>query len=603
MSTQILSRRHFLKSSAMVGGGVVVAVTLPGCSFDGEYPIDSAEAALVPNAFLQITPDNHIIFYCPADEMGQGIRTGLATVIGEELDCHPGNMTVEAAGSHEDYNNPEFGLQLTGGSSAVRVFYEPLRQVGADTRALILAAAAQDLGIPATQLRTDNGHVIAGDQRYPYGNFVATAASLEMPAETPVKDPSTFKYIGTDFARIDAQAKATGTANFGIDADLPGMVYAVVLRSPVAGAKAVRVDDSAARQQPGVRDVLSISSGIAVVADTYWQANQAAKQLVVEWEQVALTSVDSDRVRTDLATALDANDGVEAASEGDHAAGLAAASQTHSAEYFAPFLAHAPMEPVNATLRIEGDRADLWTGVQVVGATQGLLERLTGLPRENIRVHNQYLGGGFGRRATLTHVVEVTEIAMATGKPVQVLWSREDDLRHGVYRPASLMRLEAGIDANGKVTAWQAQRAGGNVTPETLKNALPALLPSMPEGLLGGLHGAVDFIFGNWAVDHPSIEGLHETYSMPTHTITHTTVDHGLPLTFWRSVGHSYSGFAVESMMDELAVSAGIDPVELRLRNLGDKPRMRRVVERAGELMAAMEVPEGHHLGFSSHSS
>ena len=603
MSTQILSRRHFLKSSALVGGGVVVAVTLPGCSFDGELPIDAADTALVPNAFLQITPDNKIVFYCPADEMGQGIRTGLATVIGEELDCHPTNMTVEAAGSHEDYNNPEFGLQLTGGSSAVRVFYEPLRQVGADTRALILAAAARDLGIPAARLSTDNGHVIAGDKSYPYGDFVATAATLEMPTETPVKDASAFKYIGTHFARIDAEAKATGTANFGIDVDLPGMVYAVVLRSPVAGAKAVRFDDEAARRQPGVQTILPISSGIAVVADSYWQANQAAKKLTVEWEDVALTAVDSNRVRADLSAALDADDGVEAASEGDFEAGLAAAANTQSAEYFAPFLAHAPMEPVNATLRIEGDRADLWTGVQVVGAAQGLLERLTGLPRENIRVHNQYLGGGFGRRATLTHVVEVTEIAMATGKPVQVLWSREDDLRHGVYRPASLMRLEAGIDADGKVTAWQAQRAGGNVTPETLENALPALLPSMPEGLLGGLHGAVEFIFGNWAVDHPSVEGLHETYSMPTHTITHTTVDHGLPLTFWRSVGHSYSGFAVESMMDELAVSAGLDPVALRLKNLEDKPRMRRVVQRAGELMAAMEVPEGHHLGFASHSS
>ena len=603
MSTQILSRRHFLKSSALVGGGVVVAVTLPGCSFDGELPIDAADTALVPNAFLQITPDNKIVFYCPADEMGQGIRTGLATVIGEELDCHPSNMAVEAAGSHEDYNNPEFGLQLTGGSSAVRVFYEPLRQVGADTRALILAAAARDLGIPAARLSTDNGHVIAGDKSYPYGDFVATAATLDVPTETPVKDASAFKYIGTHFARIDAEAKATGTASFGIDIDLPDMVYAVVLRSPVAGAKAVRFDDEAARRQPGVQTILPISSGIAVVADSYWQANQAAKKLTVEWEDVALTAVDSNRVRADLSAALDADDGVEAASEGDFEAGLAAAANTQSAEYFAPFLAHAPMEPVNATLRIEGDRADLWTGVQVVGAAQGLLERLTGLPRENIRVHNQYLGGGFGRRATLTHVVEVTEIAMATGKPVQVLWSREDDLRHGVYRPASLMRLEAGIDADGKVTAWQAQRAGGNVTPETLENALPALLPSMPEGLLGGLHGAVEFIFGNWAVDHPSVEGLHETYSMPTHTITHTTVDHGLPLTFWRSVGHSYSGFAVESMMDELAVSAGLDPVALRLKNLEDKPRMRRVVQRAGELMAAMEVPEGHHLGFASHSS
>lgn len=601
--TKTLTRRHFLKTAAISGGGLVVGIQLPGCSFNGALPIDLASDGFVPNAFVQITPDSQVTFYCPSDEMGQGVRTGLATVLGEELDVHPQSMRVVSAGSHKDYANPEFGIQLTGGSNAVRVFWQPLRQTGADTRALILNAAAQDLGVSVAQLSTDNGEVLFADQRFPYGNFVATAATLETPIDTPLKPAEKFRYIGSQFARVDALAKSTGTADFGIDADVPGMVYAVVVRAPVAGAKAIDVDSSDAESMAGVLAVVPISSGIAVVADAYWRANKAAKALRIEWDSVPLGAVDNQRVRADLEAALANNDDMEATTAGDISTAFAAASGTIEADYFTPFLAHAPLEPVNATLHIQGDTADLWTGVQSVQAAQGLVERVTGLPRANIRVHNLYLGGGFGRRGTLTHLVEVSEVAMAVKRPVQLLWSRENDLQNGLYRPASLMRLKATADAQGRVNAWQARRAGGNITGDTFGNMLPAMFPSLPQSFLNGVAGFAEHVFSHWAVDPSSVEGLHETYDFANRVVSHATVDHGLPLTFWRSVGHSYTAFAVESMMDELAWEGGHDPFAIRLANTQNKPRMHAVLLAAKAQWESMTVPQGHHLGVAAHSS
>ena len=603
MSIRNVSRRRFLKLGATAGGGLIIGVNLPGCSFSGALPIEQESDGFIPHAFLQITPDNQVIFYCPSDEMGQGVRTGLATIIGEELDFHPQNMLVKAAGLHEDYANPEFGVQATGGSNAVRAFWGPLRQAGADTRALLLNAAAQDLGVSASELTTDNGYVIVGDDRFPYGDFVTTAAQLAMPIETPLKSNASFRYIGSEFSRVDALAKSTGTAEFGIDADIPGMVYAVVVRAPVAGARVLSVDKTAAVAMPGVVAIVPVSSGIAVVANAYWRAKNAAQVLEISWEEIPLGQVSSAQVRTDYEAALAEGDTVEASNQGELAAGFAAASSTLEADYFAPFLAHTPLEPVNATLHISDNSAELWTGVQSIQGAQGLVERLTGLPRSNIRVNNLYLGGGFGRRGTLTHIVEVTEIAMAIDKPVQLLWSREDDIRNGLYRPASLMRIKAGVTTDGIVSAWDVQRAGGNITSDTLTNMLPALLPSLPSSLLNGLSGFAEYLFSQWTVDPSSVEGLHETYDFENHRIAHATVDHGLPLTFWRSVGHSYTAFAVESMMDELADRAGIDPMSLRLANTQNKPRMQGVLQTAQAAMKSMTVPDGHHLGIAAHSS
>lgn len=602
MNTVNLSRRQFLKSTGVVGGGLVIGFTLGGCSQEPPL-IETAEGGFVPNAFLQITPDNTIRFYCPRDEMGQGVTTGLSTLIGEELDVSPHGLAIEFAPVHSDYNNPDMGVQGTGGSNSLKAHYYQLRQVGADVRQLIVDAAAKDLDVSAGAITTEDGHITVGNDRHPYGRFVETAASLAMPEKTPLKSNSEFRYIGKEFSRVDAIEKATGTSVYGIDVDIPGMHHAVVRRSPVPGAKLLSVDKTEAETIPGVTDVIEISSGVAVVAETYWQAKTAAGQLAPQWEKVALSAVNSEQIHSDYSNAMGHDEGVTTAEQGDLEAGFADAAEVIESEYWTPFLAHAPLEPMNAVLKIENGEADLWSGTQGPIGAQGLVSRFSGIDPEKVRIHSTQLGGGFGRRGTLTHIIEITEIAVATSKPIKLLWSREDDIKHGVYRPASLMKIKAGFDGNGRITAWQAKRAGGNITPRTLENMLPALLPGMPDAPINFMVGLSNDILKGWVADHSSIEGLAESYDFPNRAVEHFTVEHGIPLTFWRSVGHSNSAFAKEVMMDELAGKAGADVVEFRLQNTLDNPRLHNVVKVAGERMKEMNPIQGHHLGFAAHGS
>jgi len=289
--------------------------------------------------------------------------------------------------------------------------------------------------------------------------------------------------------------------------------------------------------------------------------------------------------------------------EGDVKAGLAAADHIIEAEYWAPFLAHAPLEPMNAVVRIENGEADVWFGTQGIVAAQGLVSRFSGIPVEKVRAHSTYLGGAFGRRGTLTHVIEATEVAVASNKPVHLLWSREDDIQNGVYRPASLMKIKAGVKNDGSITAWQAKRVGGNITPKTLQNMMPALFPGLNEGTIDFMVGLSQDIFAGWMVDHASVEGLYEDYDTDNKTVNHVTVEHDIPLTFWRSVGHSYTSFAKEGITDELAEKAGMDPVAFRLKNTQGNPRLNNVIRVAQQHMLAMQPAEGRFLGFAAHNS
>ncbi|XOV86519.1 MAG: molybdopterin cofactor-binding domain-containing protein [Pseudomonadota bacterium] len=604
MKTVNLSRRKFLQATAVVGGGLVVGFSLTGCS-SPELPISRVSGDFVPDAFLQILPDNTVRFYCPRDEMGQGVTTGLGTLIGEELDVHPASLDIVFAGVHGDYKNPDFGIQGTGGSTSLKAHYLQLRQAGASARSLILAAAARDLNVPETSLTTQEGFVIAGAEKYPYGKFVATAATLPAPetGSVALKANADFRYIGKEFPRVDALAKSTGAAVYGIDVEVPGMHHAVVVRAPVAGARLKAVDKTQALDMPGVTDIIEISSGVAVVAEKYWQAKTAAARLNPVWDQVPLTSVDSARVRSDYEQAMLEGEGLNDAEEGNLDAGFASASQVIESQYWAPFLAHAPLEPMNAVLKIENGEADLWSGTQGPVGARGLVARFSGLDEDRIRVHSTYLGGGFGRRGTLTHIVEITEVAVATNKPIHLLWSREDDLKNGVYRPASLMKIRAGVDEQGQITAWQARRVGGNITPDTLKNMIPGLLPGLGDGTVDFLVGLSRDLFQGWMIDHSSIEGLYEDYAAGSKQVSHVTVEHGVPLTFWRSVGHSYTAFAKESAIDELAVLAGKDVVDIRLQNTSNNPRLNNVIRVAGEHMRAMKPAPGRYLGFAAHNS
>jgi isoquinoline 1-oxidoreductase beta subunit len=602
MNTLNVSRRNFLRSSAVVGGGLVVGFSLSGCS-ETPLPIDTTDGAFVPNAFLQILPDNTIKFYTARDEMGQGVTTGLSTLLGEELDVDPLDMEILLAGVHPDYNNPGMGVQGTGGSNSINAHYTQLRQAGANTRALIVDAAVKDLAVSRDSIKTDNGYIVVDNERYPYGDFVATASTLTAPTEAPMKSPSEFLYIGRESPRVDAIAKATGTAEFGIDVDIPDMHHAVVVRSPVAGAKLLSVDKRETEQMPGVTDIIEIGSGVAVVARKYWQATTAAKTLKPKWEDVPLAKVDTSTLREDYQAAMANEEGTIGPDDGDLDAAFDSAAKVVEGEYWTPFLAHAPLEPMNAVVRIENGEAEVWSGTQGPPGAQGLVSRYSGIPPEKVRVHQTYLGGSFGRRGTLTHIIEATEIAVASKKPIQLLWSREDDLRHGLYRPASLMKLKASVDSDGKITAWKAKRVGGNISPDTLKNMLPALFPGLGDGTVNWMVGFADSTFEGWMSDPSSIEGLFEDYDHPNTRVEHTTINHGLPLTFWRSVGHSYTAFAKESMIDELALAAGMDEVAFRLQNTKNNPRLHNVIKVAGEEMKKMQPAEGRFLGFAAHHS
>jgi isoquinoline 1-oxidoreductase/isoquinoline 1-oxidoreductase beta subunit len=595
MSTVNLSRRNFLKSSSIVGGGLVVGFSLPGCG-ESPLPIKPMADGFVPNAFLQITPNSVCRFYCPRDEMGQGISTGLATAIGEEFDFDPARFDVTFGGVHADYNNPGMGAQVTGGSNSMSSHYLQLRQVGANTRSLILEAAAKDLAVAKSSLTTDNGYVVAASgERFAYGRFTATAATLPVVEEdASLKSPADFRYIGKRFPRIDAIEKSTGTAVYGIDVDIPGMHHAVVKRSPVPGAKLMSVDKTLAQTMPGVTDVIDVSSGVAVVAEKYWQAKTAADALQPVWESVPLDQIDTATVRRDYEAAMQGDEGLVAAEEGEISVGLQSASKTLENKYWTPYLAHAPLEPMNAVLKIEDGKAELWSGTQSASIAQGLVARVSDIEPENITVHNTYLGGAFGRRATLTHVIEVTEIAMATGKPIHLLWSREDDIKNGVYRPASLMQINAGIDDDGKVTTWDAKRVGGNISPDVLSAMLPGMLPGFGDGTIEWMVGMADTAVEGWVADPTSVEGFFEDYDFTNVRVTHTTKNHGIPLTFWRSVGHSYTAFAKESMMDELAHAAGVDPAEFRIKNSQNNPRLNNVIKLAAEAMRGMTPAAGH---------
>ena len=604
MKSVNVSRRRFLQSSAVTGGGLVVGFSLSGCSSTAlPLPVAAAEGAWTANAFVQILPDNTVRFYTARAEMGQGVTTGLATLLGEELDVNPLDMDVRLESAHEDYNNPLFGMQGTGGSSSTRAHFLPMRQAGANTRMLILQAAASDLGVELAALSTDNGHVVLAGQRYPYGDFIESASRLTIAADAALKPADQFQYIGRESRRVDAISKSTGTAEFGLDIDIPDLHYAVVVRAPVAGAKKLTADTAAAREMPGVTDIVDVASGVAVVAESFWQATQAASKVQVEWEETALSLVDTATLRADYAAALDAGDGVEGPDEGDVQAAFATASTVREADYWAPLLSHSPMEPMNAVVRIQGEEADVWTGIQFPFAVAGLVSRMADIPSENVRFHQTYLGGGFGRRGTITHLAEAADVAKQTGKPIQLVWTREDDIRQGPFRPASLMRIKAGVDESGQLVAWDTARAGGNISPNTFRTLLPAMYPWLADFLVEGVANASEMFFENFSTDESSTEGLFEDYDQPNTRVTHMTVEHGLPLTFWRAVGHSYTAFAKESMIDEIAQAEGIDEVTFRLQNTQSNQRRQNVIRIAGERMAGMTVPEGHHLGMAMHHS
>ena len=555
-----VSRRSFLVAGAAAGGGLMLGFYLPQL-IGAKAQIVTTEA-FGPNAFVRIRPDDSVMLVMPQVEMGQGTYTSMSMLIAEELEVDLAKVTLEAAPPDDKlYTNPLVGFQVTGGSTSVAAYWEPLRRAGATARVMLVAAAAAGWNVDPTSCRAEKGEVLhpPTGQRLNYGALADAAAKLPVPDKVALKAPKDFTLIGTPAKRIDTPDKVNGKAVFGIDAIVPGMKIAAVAACPVLGGKLVNVDDSKAMAIKGVRQVVRLDDAVAVVGDHMWAAMQGLAALDIDWDYGPNANVSTASTIQQMDTASQ-NPGVVARQEGDVAKALASSARKIEAVYQLPFLAHAAMEPMNCTVHVTADSCDIWVGNQVVSRAQATAAQVTGLPPEKVQVHNHLIGGGFGRRLDVDGITQAAAIAKQVDGPVKVVWSREEDIQHDVYRPYFFDRITAGLDADGMPIAWHHRITGSSV-------------------------------FARWytalfkdGFDIDTIEGAEPPYDVPNFLLDYVRHEPpGLTTGNWRGVGPTHNIFVVESFIDELAAAAKKDPVEYRRALLGKSPRMLGVLELAAE--------------------
>jgi isoquinoline 1-oxidoreductase beta subunit len=582
-------RREFLKAATISAAGLVVAFYVPAgrrLAHAAETPAAPAAPALPPaNAFLRIAPDDTVTVLLAHSEMGQGIWTSLPMLIAEELDFDVARMKVEHAPAAPAYANPLWGIQATGGSTSILSEFDRYRQVGAIARVLLVQAAAQRLGVSPSACRTENGVVIAGERRLRYGELALDAAKLPAPSTVALKDPGEWKVIGRPTRRLDTPEKINGQAVFGLDVRFDGLLTAVVARSPSFGGTVKSFDDSAARAVPGVRKVVQVPTGVAVVADHFWAARQGREALKIEWDLGAGATLDSDAMLSEFRR-LAGSAGKVAASAGDVPAALAAAPKTIDGEYTVPYLAHAPMEPLNCAVRIGDGLCEIWTGTQFQTIDQMTAAAITGLKPEQVRINTTFLGGGFGRRATPTSdwVSEAVHVAKAAGAPVKTVWTREDDVQGGYYRPMVLHRVRTAVGSDGLPAAWDQTIVTQSVMAGTQFESM--------------IQNGIDPASVEGASDSPYLKAI------ANHRVQLHDYQAPIPVLWWRSVGHSHTAFVMESMVDELARAAGADPLAYRRRLLAGQPRHLGVLELAAAKAGwSAPLPAGRARGIAVHQS
>jgi isoquinoline 1-oxidoreductase beta subunit len=553
-----LSRRVFLRATAAAGGGLVLSVSLP---FAGRAA--RAADAFSPNAFIRIAADGPVTLTMPYVEMGQGTYTSIPMLIAEELEIDLGQVRLEHAPPDEKlYANPLLGVQATGNSNAIRGAWQPLRQAGATARTMLVAAAAKRWNVEPTTCRAERGAVLhpATARRLTYGELAADAARLPVPDKVALKEPKDFKLIGTPAKRLDLPAKIDGTAMFGIDARPPGVKIATLAQSPVFGGRVKRVDDTAAKAVKGVRQIVRLDDAVAVVADHMGAAKKGLAALVVEWDDGPNGKLATKDILEELQQAT-LKPGVVAQNIGAVDQAMPGAATKVEATYHVPFLAHATMEPMNCTVHLRPGSCEIWVGNQALARAQRGAAKVAGLPLDKVVMHNHLIGGGFGRRLESDGVERAVEIAKHVDGPVKVVWTREEDIQHDMYRPMFLDRLSAGLDAKGRPVVWNNRFAGPSIIARWL-----------PGGFNNGLdpdttEGAIDLVY-----DLPNLHVEYVRVEPP-----------GIPTAFWRSVGPSHNVFVTESFMDELAYAANQDPVAYRLALLDKTPRAKAVVALAAE--------------------
>ncbi len=575
-----MGRRDVLKGGAALVGGLLVSFGIP-------LPARAAYAAadtrpFSPNGFVRVDRQGYVSLIIPSVEMGQGIYTGLAAVIAEELEVSFDKVSVEHAPPNQAlYANILVHEQITGGSTSTRAWRDPLQRAGAVARNLLIQAAAGQWQVDVGECHADGGAVIHGatGRQLPYGDLVEAAAVLPVPDPQSVtlKDPKTFKLIGRALKRLDTPDKVNGKAVFGIDARPAGLLVAAIANSPVVGGTLKSCDDAAALAVKGVRQIVRIDGAVAVVADHTGAARKGMAALNVQWEDGPNAAVDIASLTRDLELAS-TKPGAVARSVGDFASAYAGAAQKIDVAYQTPFLAHAPMEPLNCTVHVRSDSCEVWIGTQAPPRVQGAAAALTGLPPEKVTVHNTYLGGSFGRKSEVDYVIPAVKIAQQVDAPVKVIWSREEDIQHCMFRPYYYDRMSAGLDSSGKPVAWQHRVTGSSI----LGRLVPPLLEQT-----GG-------------VDPDAVEGAAQPlYDLPVIHVEYARHESpAVPTTWWRSVGVGHNVFMVESFIDELAAAARQDPVAYRRSLLGQEPRARAVLDLATEKAGwGRSLPERHGLG------
>jgi isoquinoline 1-oxidoreductase beta subunit len=573
MNTTQTSRRDFLKAGSLATGGLLMGFVLPGTRGESQ----AAGTVYTPNAWVHIADDNTITLISARSEMGQGVYTSMPMLIAEELNVDIQKIRVDIAPPAAVYVNALLGAQITGGSTSVRDGWEKLRVGGAQVREMLITAAADEWKVDRSKLKAENGMVLGPNgKKATYGALAAAAAKLPVPEKVALKDPKNFKIVGKRIKRLDTPAKVNGTAGFGIDVKLPGMVYASLEQCPVIGGQVKSFDAAKAKGMPGVIDVVQISDGVAVVADTYWHAVSARKALTVQWDEGAGAALDNAGILAGLRSAVDSGKVLAIGKPtGNVAEAMKGAARVVNAEYITPMQAHAPLEPMNFTASFKDGKILLIGPTQFQQGAHGAVAGALGLKPEDVTLQTTFLGGGFGRRLELDFVVQAAQISKAVGKPVKLLWTREDDMTHDYYRPMGVNRLQAGLDAKGQPVALHFKLASQSITQRAFGLPKDTLDPFMAEAAVAA--------YGIPNTQHDLI--IHDT---------------GVRVGYWRAVSHNMNAFANESFMDELAALAGQDPYQYRMALLKNQPRFARVLKLAADKAGwGKPLPKGRARGIA----
>jgi isoquinoline 1-oxidoreductase beta subunit len=579
-----LSRRDFLNATATLSGGLIVALTLPGAAGNSNSAAAAARSAPASaaggsgaelNAWLKIARDNSITVIVDRSEMGQGVYTALPMLLAEELNIELDAINIVAAPVGDAYINPGNGGQVTGTSNSVQDAWEKLRMAGATARTMLISAAAERWRVDPASCHAERGTVVnAQGKALTYGELADSAAKQSILKDVKLKPKTHFQIIGKSRPRIDTPGKVDGSAEFGLDVKLPGMLYAALTQSPVLGGKVKALDSGAAEKMPGVRKVMLTESGVVVVADHFWQALKARNALAITWDPGPNVRLDNAAIHAMLKKTAAAGDGLSARADGDAEAALKSAQLRLSAAYYLPLLAHATMEPMNCTADVKADGCDLYVGTQVQQIAQTTAATAAGLSPAQVRVHTTLIGGGFGRRLDIDYIPAAVEASKALKAPVKVIWTREDDMTHDTYRPPAYEEVSGGLDAAGKLIAWK----------------LHITSPSITARMFPPVKG----------VDDSVIEAaVNNLYDVPNLAVSYSRQEIGIDVGYLRSVSHAPNCFVIESFMDELAAAAGKNPYDFRLRHLAKKPRQRRVLELAAERAGWGKAPPGRYQGMA----